>query len=381
MPTQPLRQADFKEFERLYASVRAANRAERQDAVGLMTPKLIREHLKSGRDLVLAYGRRGATVTYTVQDLQKFAQEIKKAQGKHRSDVAGVPLLQLEGMSDPVDKARATKQIKAAMLYKVLGNLLTFQVTASEESDRRYHQVKIRLEDWNQRLLDTDDWNVSARAASMGRISFDCTCERHQFWYRYLATLGNFAVAPLEKDFPKIRNPQLKGCCCKHVLKVLRVLKSNNVTGILAKHMKEQAASIGYLDKKAAKFLSPGDLLKAKRAKGTEKETSEARAAYRQFQASAKAFRRKMTDKEAKERIKSLEAQVKARKAREAALARRVREANAQARRDAMANKLRGWMDASLDMGMDREEALARFASKNELSREEIIAITQDYGI
>lgn len=52
---------------------------------------------------------------------------------------------------------------------------------------------------------------------------------RHQYWYRYIATAGNFALAPpKEYAYPKIKNPKLRGVACKHVIHALTRLQSSS---------------------------------------------------------------------------------------------------------------------------------------------------------
>ena len=45
-------------------STEAAKR--RMDAVGLLTPDLMKEHISSGQDLVLAYGRKGGSTSFNI---------------------------------------------------------------------------------------------------------------------------------------------------------------------------------------------------------------------------------------------------------------------------------------------------------------------------
>ena len=76
-----------------------------------------------------------------------------------------------------------------------------------------------------------------------------------------------------EQDFPKIRNPGLTGCCCKHVLKVLRVLKTNAIQAVLSRELERQSASVGFADP---------------RARGITGQTPESRAALKKFMREAK---------------------------------------------------------------------------------------------
>lgn len=54
-------QQQLREFERQATAERREARELREDAVGLLTPALLRKHIRAGTDLVLAYGRKGHT--------------------------------------------------------------------------------------------------------------------------------------------------------------------------------------------------------------------------------------------------------------------------------------------------------------------------------
>ena len=88
-----------KEFDREARKERQGAGEHRADAVGLLTPALLRKHIKSGTDLVLAYGKKGATVSYTVDDLKRFVEARERADKAFRPEPRGVPLAQLENAS------------------------------------------------------------------------------------------------------------------------------------------------------------------------------------------------------------------------------------------------------------------------------------------
>ncbi|EPA1084307.1 phage tail protein, partial [Escherichia coli] len=80
---------------------------------------------------------------------------------------------------------------------------------------------------------------------------FDCDCGRHQYWYRYIATAGNFALAPpKEYAFPKIRNPNLKGIACKHVIHAMTRLQSASWQLRIGQAMLQAAKRVGFGDDK-----------------------------------------------------------------------------------------------------------------------------------
>ncbi len=374
-------QKEFKQFESAYRKIRQANKEERLDAVGTLTPALIRQHLKSGKDLILAYGRKGHTVTYTLADLQRFSKELERKKKLNKHHVAGVPLLQLERASLGIDADRMRMQIRNATLYKTVNNVLHFQVTASGENDATHYQVKVRLDEWYDHLSGATTWPAAARQAAVGRISFDCSCGRHQYWYRYLATIGGFALTPKEKDFPKIKNPKLQGCCCKHVLKVFTQLKSPSIHQILAKEMERQAKSKGYVDKGHSRFLGEKDLEKAKKARGSERESEEAKRAYRAFKDARKSFGKKISRKDIEAEVKKLRAKLKAKDAKEKAARDKAKQAATQAERDALANRLMGHFGATDSLSISRGEAISRFSDIHKIDQDIIHDVINEYKI
>ena len=284
-----------KDMRELIAGLRAFNAQARRDArenaemrrggVGLMTPRLLREHIRSGQDLVLAYGRRGDTVTYTPADLMHFKRMIERTQAARNSAVRGIPYAMLWSASDGKDKKRS-RSVRSATLYRIEGDTMCFRVSGNS---RPFYLVRIRMDEWKGLMKAADGtWEQSARKALFGRLSIDCACGRHQFWYRYLAGIGNYAVAPPdEHDFPKIRNPRLKGCCCKHVLKCLQVMKGAGILRILAREMERQADTVGYGDTVRAHMLTVEDIRAARRAKGAKTPPKEAARALADFRAEA----------------------------------------------------------------------------------------------
>ncbi len=376
-----MKQKDFKQFEKAYAQVKRENRAERQGAVGTLTPQLLQRHLKSGQDLVLDYGRDGKVVKLTPLELKSFANQIKRAQGKSKPELPGVPLLHLIRASAQKDKVRMNQQIRNATLYKFNKNILSFRVSASPGSDRTHHQVKVRLEEWFEHLTGETAWPTVTQRVCDGRVSFDCSCGRHQFWYRYLATIGGFALSPKEKDFPKIRNPRLRGCCCKHMLKVIQQLKSPSVRMLISKELERQSGSSGYMDKKSqSRLLSPSDLQKANRARGSDKESEGAKAAYKEFKEAGKAFKEKL-----KKEKTGLEKELKVREAiHKKALktaAQQAEKATQQVKRDILASSFSVAIDMAETMGMAREDAIKMFVDKQGIAAREAESIIKEYNI
>lgn len=259
----------FKKLERTFEKgiKKTDKRRVKDEREAYLTPgHLLDRHAltKSGRaKLVLAYGTKGDTWERSLSQLSDLANRIEARKSKFESGVKGVVVQDLVRISLPADKQRA-KDISAATLFKFAGNMLHFRVTASGETPKApsHYLVRVRLEDWHDAVKNSSGSNsflLAAKRASQGHVSFDCGCGRHEFWYRYLATIGGFSLNPEEHVFPKIRNLHLKGCCCKHTLKTLMVLQGPVIQGRIAKEMEAEAKRKGFGSKKS-KYLSPDEI-------------------------------------------------------------------------------------------------------------------------
>jgi hypothetical protein len=98
----------------------------------------------------------------------------------------------------------------------------------------------IQFVEWDAEVRDT---NLTAPEAARlllwsGNIRVHCGCPSFKFWgYQYILTQLDAAMSA-ETRFPRIRNPQLKGICCKHLRKSLKTLPFH--LGDMAKAIKQQ---------------------------------------------------------------------------------------------------------------------------------------------
>ena len=115
------------------------------------------------------------------------------------------------------------------------------------------------------------------------KLAFDCDCGRHRYWFRYISTIGNFNSGRKELGFPKVRNPNLKGVACKHVLRVMsEVESSTSVLNFLAKHMEKLRDSQDNTAKHRIKQKEHDDEIKKKASSRAKPiKTSDQRAAER----------------------------------------------------------------------------------------------------
>jgi len=98
----------------------------------------------------------------------------------------------------------------------------------------------IQFVEWHE-LRDDHSLNANeaARLALWGaNIRIHCPCPAYKFWgFQYIDTQLGIAMVP-ENRYPDIRNPELKGIACKHVIRVLKTLPFH--LGDMAKAIKQQ---------------------------------------------------------------------------------------------------------------------------------------------
>lgn len=110
------------------------------------------------------------------------------------------------------------------------------------------HHVEIEFSNFKSVVFDIDKQALTTvkNRLAKGKIKFQCDCERHTFWYRYMATIGGYNLGRDEGGFPKIRNPHLSGVACKHVLRVVKWISSPAGIAYLKKEVeKDRKKQVG----------------------------------------------------------------------------------------------------------------------------------------
>ena len=305
--------------------------------------------------LVTAYASMGITgvidrdnkvMTFSPDDLKKLVNHLGKRRHRFDDSRQGIPLHQLVRSSTAKDKERA-KEVRSAVFYGRKGNILYFQVSGNA---RPHYRVQIRLEEWDKAVSTATPTLRAVQQILSGGLSIECPCGRHQYWYRYLATIGNYAIEPKERDFPKIRNPTLTGCCCKHVLKVLQTIRSTRVTFLLARELDKERTRPGFVTASRKNVLSAQGL----RLAGGERMTRTAMKAFRQYE----------------KELQELDKNQKPKRARSGK--------TANTTNPALIRSLGDLLSMFRSLGMNPQEALDRFAEKHRLSREIVDAIIKE---
>lgn len=194
------------------------------------------------------------------RNMDNYRREVKKA-GVHAAEgitarqvidlASSKPLAYVNQEQYRSDIDKAKREITSAMPVSALGNTVRFLTNAGKDSQDARHTVIIQLLDYDQALsklysTDKKDKKTPAQLANQirkGRLKFDCDCGRHRYFFRFLATIGGFNAGRPEEGYPKIRNPDLKGVACKHVLRVMSELESSQTTlRFLTRHLEKASA-------------------------------------------------------------------------------------------------------------------------------------------
>ncbi len=280
-----------------------------QDRNIILTEREVKGDWDASRVLMTTLG--GQMRQITANDLAMFRQNMRTAQ-KRMKGVGGItarqvidlasnhPLIyqsyknmqELGGSAEfksDIDKAK--REITSAIPVSAKDGTIRFLTNAGGTSQATRHAVVVRLNAWQEAtsmLAATDlkkDKDKSKKVADWLRkqkLAFDCDCERHRYFFRYVATIGGFNAGRAETGYPKIRNPGLHGVACKHVLRVMSELESSGyVRNFLAQHLvrasehkartvlKQKEAEEALKKRRAAQILTT-DERKARTAKARE---------------------------------------------------------------------------------------------------------------
>ena len=184
----------------------------------------------------------------TTDDLMAFKAAVHDIQRRHGQRKGNIPVAGASGgilakqvinLSAPEDRQRASREIHTVIPVSNRGGVVQLVTNASAKSDVTRHTVMVQFLGYDSALADGNSSLDAARAMVAGKIKFDCDCKRHTFWYRYIASIGNFNYGRPEDGFPRIRNPKLMGIACKHVIRVMATINAGATFNLFAKRMIE----------------------------------------------------------------------------------------------------------------------------------------------
>lgn len=204
---------------------RAFDALSRDNATTILRPEQIQgKDWRSAKVLMTTLGlANGEMRPITKQDLIAFHRNITKLQSRV---IKGVTANEVINLSTPADKRRSKEQIHAAIPIRMKGGDIHFLTNAGPDSDKTRHSVHIILMDYDVGLAKGTALQA-AKEIAKGNLRVECDCEHFRYVYRYITTLMGANAGRAETGFPKIRNPQLEGIACKHVLRVMTELNSS----------------------------------------------------------------------------------------------------------------------------------------------------------
>lgn len=219
-----------------------ADQLRRDFATNILNPSEVRGEYDANRMLNTTLG--GVKRVMTTEDLATFRRNAAIA-GK--SFVGGITPRQIIDRSLSVDRQRARQQIKWSMpafaTRNTKGNLsVRFNTDASKQNGASRHYVQVEFVGFQTAVVSGAHAPLkAARLMTKDKVRFDCDCGRHTYWYRYLATIGNYNAGRAETGYPKERNPNMVGIACKHVLRVMAEIEGGAYTAqFLARAIAEQ---------------------------------------------------------------------------------------------------------------------------------------------
>lgn len=198
----------------------------------ILNVKDVQGEYDGGRLLETTLG--GVKRAITADDLAAFRRNVVTVQ---KSFKGGIRARKVLDMSLPIDRERAGKQIHHAVPVSAKNGVIRFVTNAGPDSKDTRHHVNVEFLSFGAAAsAGRGDAKKMANWLRKEPLKFDCSCGRHQFWFRYIATIGGFNAGRPETGFPKIRNPDLHGVACKHVLRVMAEVESSGaVLGFLTK--------------------------------------------------------------------------------------------------------------------------------------------------
>lgn len=185
---------------------------------------------------------KGELRAISARDLQQFAKSAKELKKKFKGGITAQDVIDL---SLPIDRQKANADIPVAAPMQAKQGVLHFITNASRASEDKRHHVHVEFTHFAASANSPDAPSKIVKEMIKSPVRFDCDCGRHAYWFRYIATTGNYNYGRPENGFPKIRNPNLVGVACKHVLRVMQGVKNDaRVRSLLLKMVEAARSSV-----------------------------------------------------------------------------------------------------------------------------------------
>lgn len=178
----------------------------------------------------------------TDADLRDFQRNIKAAGKQYKRGITAQTVID---NSRPDDLRRGNAEIKFSVPLSHAAGRFQFATNAGPSSKVTRHYVTIEFMNYSAALGNPRPSDKVAYYLTKSYLKFDCDCGRHRFWYRYISTIGGFNAGRDETGFPKIRNPQLIGVACKHVLRTMTAIQQPAFRAFLMRAVEQDRERVG----------------------------------------------------------------------------------------------------------------------------------------
>lgn len=193
------------------------------DAHKILSPSDIAQgKVSGGRLLYTTLG--GVPRQVTADDMAVFKAKARELGTRYKG---GATIDDIVRASRPEDMQRA-REIKWSTPARLRNGTIDFIASASPKSSASRHYLTVVFADYGAALARAaTPLQAAAWLAKEGHVKWDCSCGRHTFWYRFIATsIGANALRP-ESGWPRVRNPLLTGLGCKHTLRTVIELRDS----------------------------------------------------------------------------------------------------------------------------------------------------------
>lgn len=208
------------------ALAEAAKRFQQADATRSGSDTLLRPddilegQVDAGKLWKYMTSRGGAIRPLTMDDLLEFKRTADKLRKRYQKGIKPRDVIDL---SLSADLQRARKEINTGIPITTKAGEIRFMTNAGPKSDVERHYVSVKLLNFEAAVVSAAAPSKIIKEVINGPCAVSCDCGRWRFWYSYMATIGGYNANPNHREsaFPKIRNPQLYGLACKHILRVM----------------------------------------------------------------------------------------------------------------------------------------------------------------
>lgn len=173
------------------------------------------------------------------EDFKAFRRNIELLQNQYAK---GIKVNDVITLARPIDIQRCNREIHLAMptAFNAETATVRFMTNASGKHGKTEHHQYVEFTQLTPLISSANELQHSnVQKAVKGKIKFECSCGRHTYWYRYIASVGGFGHGRQETGYPKIRNPNLIGVACKHALRVMQYILSPMFTTYIMKQLEK----------------------------------------------------------------------------------------------------------------------------------------------